>query len=179
MNVATAGKLASLVSLLAFVAIGIISCSPEHEAECGAAPRDFCSPFRELTDALGDRAQADVISLSTAPLSEASGFDELVDRAERILRLGRDDAVLTFLHANRVDDNRRAYRAILCGYAEWLKSGHVRMDSLLQDGYGSCWWVPQPIEMPAAPPIILDIPPPPPYPGRFIPLGGAAPDSRN
>jgi hypothetical protein len=168
-----------IASLLAFVAIGTNGCSPEREAECGATPQDFCSSFRKLNVALGDRERADVISLSTAPQGETSGFDKLVDRAELILRLGRNDAVLTFLHENRVDDNRRAHKAILCGYAEWLKSGYVRMDSLLQEGHGTCWWVPQPIELPAVdvPPVIIDIPPPPPpgsipgYPGRFIPLG--------
>jgi hypothetical protein len=169
-----------IASLLAFVAIGTSGCSPEREAECGATPHDFCSTFRKLTVALSDRERADVISLSTVPLGEASGFDRLVDRAELILRLGRNDAVLTFLHENRVDDNRRAHKAILCGYAQWLKSGYVLMDSLLQEGYGTCWWVPKSIELPPVdlPPVIIDIPPPPPpgtipgYPGRFIPLDG-------
>lgn len=167
-----------ITSLLAVVAMGAMGCSPGHEEDCGATPGNFCAPFRKLSAALSEREQADVISLSTASLSEAAGFDRIVDRAQLLLRLGRDDAVLTYLHENRVDDNRRAHKAILCGYSAWLQSGQVLMNSLLQEGYGTCWRVPQPLAMPAEPPILIDVPPPPPpgtmpgYPGRFIPLGG-------
>jgi hypothetical protein len=174
------------VFLLLIAATGAVGCSRTAETRCGAIPGDFCPSFQELSDSFSEQERAAVISLTTAPARKVSGFDWLVDRVRVILHFGRDDAVLTYLHRNRVDDDRRAYEAILCGYAWWLKSGSVAMASLLQHGDGACWWAPQPIESSEVPlpPAIIDVPlPPPPVvpiplapspPVRLIPLGSAA-----
>jgi hypothetical protein len=143
------------VSLFLLAATGAVGCSRTAETHCGAVPRDFCSPFQKLSDAFSEQERAAVISLTTVPARQAPGFDMLIDRVQAILHLGRDDTVLTYLHQNRIDDNRRAYTAILCGYAWWLRSGSVAMESLLQDGDGACWWVPGPIDSLPPPQIVV------------------------
>lgn len=173
------------VSLLLIAATCVVSCSRPAQTGCGATPRDFCSPFQELSASFSEQERAAVISLTTTPVRRTPGFDALVKRAQVILDLGRGDEVLAYLNQNRVDDDRRAYEAILCGYAWWSKSGSVAMDSLLKDGDGACWWVPKPLEFPEVPPspkAIIDMPPPPPPvvpiplapspPVRTVPLGG-------
>jgi hypothetical protein len=171
-------------SLFLIAATGAVSCSRTEQSDCGAIPRDFCAPFQELSASFSEQERSAVISLTTTPVRRTPAYDALVNRTHGILHLGRDDEVLTYLHQNRVDDNRRAYEAILCGYAWWSRSGSVAMDSLLQDGDGACWWVPKPLESPELPPPprkVIDMPPPPPPvvpiplapspPARLIPLG--------
>jgi hypothetical protein len=143
------------LSLLLVAATGAASCSRSTGAACGADPRDFCALFRKLSDSFSEQERATIISLTAAPVRREPGFEGLLDRTQGLLHLGRDDAVLTYLHRNRVDDDRRAYEAILCGYAWWLKSGSVDMESLLQKGDGACWWVPQSAEFPAVAPILV------------------------
>jgi hypothetical protein len=163
------------VLLLLIATTGAVSCSRTAQTSCGAIPRDFCAPFQELSESFSEQERAAAILLTTVPARQAPGFDTLVDRAQGILNFGRDNEVLTYLRQNHVGDNRRAYEAILCGYAWWSKSGSVAMESLLQEGDGACWWVPKPLQAPEAPP-----PPPPVFliplapspPATLIPLSG-------
>lgn len=147
-------KLPWRFTLLVVAVVGIAGCSPRREAGCGATPRILCGPFHKLSGALTEQERTAVISLGTAPPGESNGFEKLADRARIVLRFGRDDEVLTYLHQSSVDDGHQIYMAILCGYSRWLKEGLVNMDDLLQKGYGTCWRVPDFIDPPQVPEVV-------------------------